>query len=365
MKFKIIKENKIARAGKLIINNNIINTPVFMPVATKGVLKTLSSNDLYDMNYKIILSNTLHLMIRPGEKILKKYNGIHNYMNWHRAVLTDSGGFQLYSLKNRTIKKNSITFKSTNNGKNIVLTPLICVKTQEIINSDIIMVLDECTKYPISISEAYKSMKQSLDWAKIFKKNHTTNSALFGIIQGSIYPELRNMSLCELKKINFDGYAIGGLSVGESKTELINILDYLTNKLPKNKPRYLMGVGSPQDLVESVLRGIDMFDCVIPTRNARNGHLYTSHGIIKIKNNKNKYITKKLDDDCSCYTCKNYTVSYLYNLYKSKETLAHRLNTIHNLKFYKKLMEDIRNSIINDKIEQFLYNFYKSYKRII
>lgn len=363
MIFTLIKEHNAARAGKLIIDNTIINTPVFMPVATKGNIKTLSSMDMYDLNYKLILSNTLHLMINSNKEILKKYNGIKNYINWNRAILTDSGGFQTHSIKNTITKENGVIFKSIKNGKNVILTPKISIKFQEKIKSNIIMVLDECTNYPSNINTSYISMKKSLNWTRISKNNHTNDSLIFGIVQGSIYPELRNLSLTELQNIKFDGYAIGGLSVGEPKKDLFNILEYMSNKLPKNKPRYLMGVGSPEDIIDAVTRGIDMFDCVFPTRNARNGYLYTSNGIIKIKNKTNKSNQNKLDENCSCITCKNYTISYLNNLYKSKEMVAYRLNTIHNLEFYKNLMENIRKSIISNKLEEFLYKFKTKYTK--
>jgi len=364
MKYIIIKNRKLARVGKLILKNNIINTPVFMPVGTKGSVKALSVQDLYDLNIKIILANTLHLIFKPGKEILLKHNGLNKFMMWKNSILTDSGGFQIYSLKNKIIKKDGIIFTSIYNGKKIFLTPKSCIKMQEIIKSDIMMVLDVCTNYKDSFKKTYKLLKQSIIWAKLCKSYHNKKSALFGIIQGGIYPELRIISLNELVKIKFDGYAIGSLSVGEPKIDLLNILNSLSKHIPKFKPRYLMGVGIPQDIVEGVLRGIDLFDCVIPTRNARNGYLYTSKGVVRLRNSINKYNMYPLDTVCQCYTCKNFTISYLYHLDKSKEILIYKLNSIHNINFYTKLMSDLKYAIINNKIKLFLYNFYKKYKKI-
>lgn len=362
MKYIIIKKEKKARLGKIIIKNKIIHTPVFMPVATIGTVKTLSPEELENIGFKIILSNTLHLMFTPGEEIIKINDGLHKFMNWNNIILTDSGGFQAYSLKNKIIKKNGIEFKSTFDGKKIFLTPSNCIKMQKTIKSDINMVLDECINSKNNIKKIYESTKLSISWAKDCETQHDkTSSSLFGIIQGGIFPEIRKLSLKENRNINFDGFAIGGLSVGESKNDLSKILQCLN--LPKNKPRYLMGVGYPKDILEGVSNGIDMFDCVIPTRNARNGYLFTSNKIIRIKNSYNKYILKPLDKNCNCYTCKNYKVSYLHHLYKTNELLSYRLNTIHNLYYYNNLMINIRKNILRNNFEKFKQNFYKQNNR--
>ncbi len=361
MKFTLIKENKKARLGKINIKNKIIHTPVFMPVATIGSVKSLSTDEIKNLGFKIILSNTLHLIFNPGEDVIKINNGLHNFMNWNNIILTDSGGFQTYSLKNKKIKKNGINFKSTLNGKKFFLTPEKCMEMQKIIGSDINMVLDECINEKNNIKKVYNSVKLSAKWANMCKKAHKNNtSAIFGIIQGGIFPELRKLSIKELKNIEFDGYAIGGLSIGEPKNELLKILKCIN--LPKNKPRYLMGVGYPKDILEAVDQGIDMFDCVIPTRNARNGYLFTSEKIIRLKNSCNKYILKPIDKNCECYTCKNYKISYLYHLYKSKELLSYRLNTIHNLYYYNKFMYNIKKSIILNKFKEFKDNYNKKFK---
>ncbi len=361
MKFNILYRNKKAKIGQIQIEDKYIETPIFMPVGTFGVVKSISSEDLENIGFKIILSNTLHLINKPGKKTINIHKNIQKFMNWNNLILTDSGGFQHFSLNGKTTD-NGILFNSVINNKPFLLTPKNCIKMQESINSNIIMVLDECTKYPINIKKAYNSLKISMKWAKECKINLTEKKAIFGIIQGSIYPELRKISIKELKKINFDGYAIGGLSVGESKKEFLNTLDTISDNLPNDKPIYLMGIGYPQDILEAVLRGIDMFDCVIPTRNARNGQLFTSKGILKINKIKNKYNTEKIDYNCNCYTCSKYTISYIYHLNKINETLGIRLNTIHNLTYYKNLITNIKKAIIDNKINEFKNEFYKFYK---
>ncbi len=361
MKYILIKEEKKARLGKIIIKNRIIHTPVFMPVATIGTIKGISTEELNAIGFKIILSNTLHLMFTPGEKVIELNEGLHKFMNWNNIILTDSGGFQAYSLKNKKIKKDGIEFKSTFDGKKVFLTPENCIKMQKTIKSNINMVLDECIDNKNNIKKIYDSVKLSINWAKKCKKIHDNkSSALFGIIQGGIFPEIRKLSLKENNNINFDGFAIGGLSVGETKNDLSKILKCLN--LPKNKPRYLMGVGYPEDILEGVANGIDMFDCVIPTRNARNGYLFTSEKIVRLKNSYNKYILKPLDKNCNCYTCKNYKIAYLHHLYKTNELLSYRLNTIHNLYYYNNLMLNIKKNILRNNFEKFKNDFYKQHK---
>ncbi len=360
MKFNVISNSGLARAGLLKLNNINIKTPVFMPVATYGYLKSFDISQLYNMGIKIILSNIFHLINHPGLDIISLHNGIHNFMNWNGLILTDSGGFQMFSLK-RFIKptNHGIYFRSFNNKK-IFISPEISVFNQEKIGSNIIMSFDECLNFT-SEYQAKKSLDLSLRWAEQSKKAHSKKSILFGIIQGGNYINLRKKSLYELKKINFDGYAIGGLSVGESKKNMLNVLDNIVYKMPTDKPRYLMGVGKPEDIIESVLRGVDMFDCVIPTRNARNGYFYTFHGVVKIKNSINKYNISSIDKNCKCYCCRNFTLSYLYHLYNMKDSFGFYLGTLHNIYFYNDLMTKLRLSIINNKIDFFVNNFYQYY----
>ena len=309
----------------------------------------------------MILSNTFHLHLQPGEKLVKESGGIHKFMNWDKPILTDSGGFQVFSLGDlRKITEEGVTFRSPINGEKILLTPEKSMEVQRDLGSDIVMIFDECTPYPATEQEARVSMEMSLRWAKRSKEAHGDNpAALFGIIQGGMYEGLRDVSLAGLEAIGFDGYAIGGLSVGEPKEDMIRIIDHTAPKIPEDKPRYLMGVGKPEDLVESVRRGIDMFDCVMPTRNARNGHLFVTEGVVKIRNAKHRNDTSPLDENCDCYTCKNYSRSYLHHLDKCNEILGARLNTIHNLRYYQRVMQGLRDAIDAGTLDEFVQEFYE------
>jgi queuine tRNA-ribosyltransferase len=332
-----------------------------MPVGTSGTVKAILPKDLQETGAQIILGNTFHLMLRPGTDVIKSHGGLHNFMHWEGPILTDSGGFQVYSLGTiRKISEKGVSFRSPIDGSHIFLDPETSIQVQEDLGADIVMIFDDCTPYPASKRDAHESMQLSLRWAKRSKVQHgVSNSALFGIIQGGMYEELREISLKSLEKIGFDGYAIGGLSVGEPKEDMLRILKSTTPKMPEDKPRYLMGVGKPWDILEAVKSGIDMFDCVIPTRNARNGHLFTSSGVVKIKNAKYRYETGPIDPDCDCYACKNFSLAYLHHLDKCKEMLGAQLNTIHNLHYYQSLMSEIRAAIKDKRLNEFSKDFYK------
>jgi queuine tRNA-ribosyltransferase len=332
-----------------------------MPVGTYGAVKSLTPEDLLGLGAQIILGNTFHLMLRPGMEVMKTHGDLHDFMRWQKPILTDSGGFQVFSLGAlRKISEQGVTFKSPINGSKIFMGPEESMQVQRDLGSDIVMIFDECTPYPATYQQAADSMRLSLRWAKRSKDAHADNpSALFGIVQGGMYPELRRESIHGLTDIGFDGYAIGGLSVGEPKHEMLATLDAIMPDMPQDKPRYLMGVGTPEDLVEAVRRGVDMFDCVMPTRNARNGHLFTRYGVIKIRNNQYQFDTRPLDENCSCYTCQNYSRSYLKHLDKCKEMLGSRLNTIHNLHYYLELMQGMRDAIEANRFDEFVREFYE------
>lgn len=369
MDFKIFHQDGNARYGAFSFNKDIIETPIFMPVGTYGSVKSLSTEEIKNTGSKIILSNAFHLNLRPGQEIIKLHGTLHDFMNWSGPILTDSGGFQVFSLsKFCKVDKEGVIFKNHINGKNFFLTPEISMKIQFNLGSNIVMIFDQCIAYTRNWEQTKNAMERSLSWAeksRLYFDIHKNKNLLFGIIHGGIYRSLRDISLKELIKIDFDGYALGGLAVGESKKELYELLDYICPQIPKHKPRYLMGVGKPEDLVEGVSRGIDMFDCVIPTRNARNGYLFVTNGIIKIRNKKYKEDLSVLDDTCTCYTCKNYTRSYLHHLDSCNEMLGARLNTIHNLHYYQTLMFNIRTSIKLNKFNEFLFNFYHQKKNNI
>lgn len=360
MKFNLLKTDGKARRGQLEFDRGMVETPAFMPVGTYGTVKGMTPEELEDTGAHICLGNTFHLMLRPGTEIMKMHGDLHDFMNWHKPILTDSGGFQVFSLGDlRKITENGVTFRSPINGEKILLTPERSIDVQRDLGSDVVMIFDECTPYPATKEEARSSMEMSLRWADRSKKAHgDSKAALFGIVQGGMYEDLRDISLKGLLDIDFDGYAIGGLSVGEPKEDMIRVLDHTAHKIPENKPRYLMGVGKPEDIVEGVRRGIDMFDCVMPTRNARNGHLFVTEGVIKIRNAKHKTDTRPLDENCDCYTCKNYSRSYLHHLDKCNEILGARLNTIHNLRYYQRVMEGLRNAIANNELDEFVAEFY-------
>ena len=358
-KFTVKHEDSNARVGEIVTPHGTIHTPVFMPVGTYGAVKAVSPKTLEEISSQIILSNTYHLMQRPGIEIIEGHGGLHEFMNWKRPILTDSGGYQVFSLaRNRIITEEGVKFNSPLNGDSLFLTPESCMDLQLRFGVDIAMTLDECTPYHATKKEALKSMQLSMRWAKRCRDNFNTNrSALFGIIQGGMFEDLREQSLETLKKIDFEGYALGGLSVGEPKTDMLRIVSFLAKQMPKDKPRYLMGVGTPLDIVMAAQQGIDMFDCVIPTRHARNGYLFTSTGVVKIRNADNKTNYEPLDEKCSCYTCKNFSRSYLHHLDKTKEILGSNLQTIHNLFFYHQLMDSLRKSISNGNLDRFVDNF--------
>ncbi|MFT5674382.1 MAG: queuine tRNA-ribosyltransferase [Paraglaciecola sp.] len=360
MQFELDNTDGKARRGRLIFKRGVVETPAFMPVGTYGTVKGMTPEELDETGAHICLGNTFHLMLRPGTEIIKQHGDLHDFMHWDKPILTDSGGFQVFSLGDlRKITEKGVTFRSPINGEKILLTPEISMQVQRDLGSDIVMIFDECTPHPATESEARVSMELSLRWAKRSKDEHGDNSsALFGIIQGGMYEGLRDVSLAGLEDIGFDGYAIGGLSVGEPKEDMIRILDHTADKIPAEKPRYLMGVGKPEDIVEAVRRGIDMFDCVMPTRNARNGHMFVTSGVVKIRNAVHKTDIGPLDEKCDCYTCKNYSRSYLHHLDKCNEILGARLNTIHNLRYYQRVMQGLREAIAEQKLEKFVAEFY-------
>ena len=360
MKYELINTDGKARRGRLTFARGEVETPAFMPVGTYGTVKGMKTEEVEATGAHIILGNTFHLMLRPGTDIIEQHDGLHGFMNWNKPILTDSGGFQVFSLgKMRKITEEGVRFSSPVNGEKIMLTPERSMEVQRKLGSDVVMIFDECTPYPATHKDSKDSMELSLRWAQRSKDAHGDNpSALFGIVQGGMYEDLREVSINGLKAIEFDGYAIGGLSVGEPKEDMIRILDHTAPLIPENKPRYLMGVGKPEDLVEGVRRGIDMFDCVMPTRNARNGHLFVNTGVIKIRNASNKTDTGPLDPTCDCYTCKNYSRAYLHHLDKCREILGSQLNTLHNLHFYQKVMQGLRDAIEQGKLDDFVEEFY-------
>ncbi len=363
IKFELVEKKNNARIGKIYYKDKVYDTPMFMPVGTNATVKSLTPEDLIDLNAGIILANTYHLWLRPGEDIVSKAGGLHNFMNYDGPILTDSGGFQVFSLATpKDISEEGVKFKNHLNGDLLFLTPEKSIKIQEKLGSDIVMSFDECMPYPVSYDYANESVKRTLRWAKrgkeVFKGN---NQVLFGIVQGSEYQDLREHSAKELVKIGFDGYAIGGASVGEEKPVQYKMVEDSTRYLPDDKIRYLMGVGDPIDLIENVIRGIDIFDCVAPTRLARHGHAYTKYGKINLRNSKYKEDFSKLDSSCNCYTCKNYTKAYLRHLNTTNEMLGSRLLSIHNIHFLMNLMSEIRESIKKDNIEEFKEGFVKDY----
>ena len=360
MQYELLTTDGKARRGRLTFARGTVETPAFMPVGTYGTVKGMKTEEVADTGAEILLGNTFHLMLRPGTEIIEQHGGLHGFMNWDKPILTDSGGFQVFSLgKMRKITEEGVKFSSPVNGEKIMLTPERSMEVQNSLGSDVVMIFDECTPYPASHEESKVSMELSLRWAQRSKDAHQGNkNALFGIIQGGMYEDLREVSVDGLTSIDFDGYAIGGLSVGEPKEDMIRILDHTAPLIPENKPRYLMGVGKPEDLVEGVRRGIDMFDCVMPTRNARNGHLFVTNGVIKIRNARHKTDTGPLDPECDCYTCKNYSRAYLHHLDKCNEILGSQLNTLHNLRFYQRVMKGLRDAIEQGKLAEFVAEFY-------
>lgn len=354
--FKVHKVDGRARLGTMTLAHGEVQTPIFMPVGTVGSVKSLVPEDLKALGAEIILGNTYHLYLRPGMDVIKKFGGLHKFVGWDRPILTDSGGFQIFSLGQlRKITEKGCEFQSHIDGKKINLTPELAVEIQETIGADIHMVLDECTPYPATHDEARLSMERSMRWAQRCRDAKSRPELWqFGIVQGGMYKDLRKQSLEGLGEIGFEGYSIGGLSVGEPKPSMRETTDFCCELLPEDKPRYLMGVGTPLDIIESVNYGVDMFDCVMPTRNGRNGTLFTSLGKVNIKNQKHQFDESPLDPDCSCYTCKNFSRSYLRHLFVAKELTALRLLTLHNLTYYLKLVHDIREAIKEDRFQELL-----------
>ncbi len=347
MKFQVHATDGEARRGTLTLAHGVVETPAFMPVGTYGTVKAMSPVELEENGAQIVLGNTFHLWLRPGLEVISKFGGLHRFMGWKHPILTDSGGFQVFSLGDlRKISEEGVAFQSPIDGDKLFLTPEEAMRIQRVLDSDIAMVFDECTGYPATHEEAARSMQMSLRWAERSKRAFEGSSnAIFGIVQGGMHEDLRDESLAKLASIGFDGYAIGGVSVGEPKEDMERIVAHTAPRMPRDAPRYLMGVGTPEDLVESVAQGVDMFDCVMPTRNARNGWLFTRHGDVKIKNARHRDDEAPLDPQCACYTCRNFSRAYLHHLHRANEILGARLNTIHNLHYYLELMGEMRSAI--------------------
>ena len=359
MKFNVSATSGFARRGELDFPRGKVQTPAFMPVGTNGTVKALEVENLEETGSEIILGNTYHLMLRPGDELVKNLGGLHRFANWDKPILTDSGGFQVWSLGDLAkITEEGVSFQSPYDGKKCFMSPEDSMQIQENLGSDIVMVLDECTPYPSEYQQAKTSMELSLRWAKRSRDAHKSDSALFGIVQGGMHEDLRIDSLKGLEDIGFDGIAVGGLSVGEPKQDKTRILKHLAPHLPSSKPHYLMGVGKPEDIVEAVFYGIDMFDCVLPTRNARNGQLITSYGVLNIRNAPSKNSDEPIDPNCDCKVCKNYSQAYLNHLDKTNEMLGSILNSFHNIYYYQSLMNEIRLSIESDSFAKFIKDFY-------
>ena len=360
MRFELLATDGYARRGRLTFARGAVETPAFMPVGTYGTVKGLTPEEVEATGADIVLGNTFHLMARPGTEIIAAHGDLHDFMHWKRPILTDSGGFQVFSLGElRKITEQGVHFRSPVDGSPVFMGPEESMAVQRALGSDIVMIFDDCTPYPATSEQAQASMELSLRWAARCKAAHGDNpSALFGINQGGMYPELRAASLDGLLEIGFDGYAIGGLSVGEPQAERLQVLDFLVGRLPPEYPHYLMGVGTPEDIVAGVQRGIDLFDCVMPTRNARNGHLFTRAGTVRIRNAVHKHSTEPLDPECGCETCRNYSRAYLHHLDKCNEILGARLNTIHNLTYYQDLMHGLRDAVVAGRLDDFVADFY-------
>jgi queuine tRNA-ribosyltransferase len=359
MKFNVSSTSGYARRGELDFTRGKVQTPAFMPVGTNGTVKALEVENLQETGSEIILGNTYHLMLRPGDELIKNFGGLHKFSNWDKPILTDSGGFQVWSLGDLAkITEEGVSFQSPYDGKKCFMSPEDSMQIQANLGSDIVMVFDECTPYPAEHEQAKISMELSLRWAQRSRDAHKSESALFGIVQGGMHEDLRTLSLQGLEEIGFDGIAVGGLSVGEPKEDKTRILQHLAPHLPASKPHYLMGVGKPEDIVEAVFYGIDMFDCVLPTRNARNGQLITSYGVLNIRNAPSKLSDAPIDPNCGCKVCKNYSQAYLNHLDKTNEMLGSILNSFHNIFYYQSLMNQIRLSIETDSFAKFIKDFY-------
>lgn len=355
MQFTLTHQSGAARRGALSLAHGTVQTPAFMPVGTYGAVKSLSPVEIQEIGAHIILGNTFHLWLRPGLEVIEHFGGLHQFIGWQGPILTDSGGFQVWSLGAlRKITEQGVKYRSPINGDSCFLTPEESMRIQRVLNSDIVMIFDECTPYPATEKAAADSMQLSLRWAQRSKQAHEGNpNALFGIVQGGMYESLRDESLAGLVDIGFDGFAIGGLSVGEPKEDMLRILAHTAPQMPREKPRYLMGVGTPEDLLDAVSMGVDMFDCVMPTRNARNGWLFTRNGDIKLKNARYRQDDSPLDPECQCYTCRNFSRAYLHHLHRVGEMLGSRLNTLHNLHYYQELMAGMRLAIEQNQFAEF------------
>ncbi len=360
MQFDVSLEDGFARYGRMRFSSGDVETPVFMPVGTYGAVKSMTPEELHTLGTDMLLGNAFHLMLRPGTAIIKQLGGLHRFMNWQRPILTDSGGFQVFSLAmHRKITEQGVYFKSPINGDPVFLGAEEAIGVQHDLGADVVMVFDDCTAFPSSKAATRASMELSLRWAARSKIAHGDHpAALFGIVQGGMFADLRKASAAQLIAIGFDGYGIGGLSVGEPQAKMLDVLGGVTNMLPADKPRYLMGVGTPEDLVEAVRLGVDMFDCVLPTRNARNGYLFTSQGVVRLRNAIHKTSNTPIDPECACETCRHYTLAYLHHLDKTKEILGARLNTMHNLYYYQTLMQTMREAVAAHRFDDFVADFY-------
>jgi queuine tRNA-ribosyltransferase len=362
MRFELRKFDGAARRGRLDFARGSVETPAFMPVGTYGTVKAMTPEELESVGAQIVLGNTFHLYLRPGLEVIEAHAGLHRFMHWQRPILTDSGGFQVWSLKEmRKITEEGASFRSPIDGAPVFLSPEESMRIQRVLKSDIAMSFDECTPYPASEAEARASMERSMRWAERGHRAYYGSEppgTLFGIVQGGVYESLRAASLEALEDIGFSGLAIGGLAVGESEAERIRVLEALIPRMPVHKPRYLMGVGRPEDILEAVRRGVDMFDCVMPTRHARNAHLFTRTGVINIRNAAHQKDTRPIEEGCECYTCRHYSRSYLRHLDKCGEILGSHLNTVHNLYFYQRLMAEIRAAIEADRLGAYAAEFY-------
>lgn len=378
MNFELLCTDGSARRGRMIFDRGVVDTPAFMPVGTYGTVKAMTPEELRELGAQIILGNTFHLMLRPGVEVIKAHGDLHNFTHWQGPILTDSGGFQVWSLGGRgraeavpgkkslaaRVSERGVLFQSPVDGARIFLGPEEAVAVQQALGADVLMVFDECTRHPASETEVRASMELSLRWAERCKAAHRGHpGALFGIVQGGMFEHLRDISLVGLKQIGFDGYAIGGLSVGETRDEMFRILTHVAPQMPADRPRYLMGVGTPEELVEAVSRGMDMFDCVLPTRNARNGFLFTHDGVLKIRNSRHAGDIRPVDQACGCYTCRHFSRAYLRHLQRANEILGARLATIHNLSYYQSLMRGLRDAIAEKKLDDFRNKFYRMRSR--
>lgn len=361
MRFRLLNTDQSARRGRMSFARGTVDTPAFIPVGTYGTVKAMTPEELRSVGSEMILGNTFHLMLRPGMDVIRAHGGLHRFMSWDGPLLTDSGGFQVWSLgKLRKISERGVHFRSPVDGEAVFLGPTEAIEIQHELGADVLMVFDECTPYPVSEALARQSMELSLRWAELSKRVHEGHAgALFGIVQGSVYDHLRDISLTGLLQIGFEGYAVGGLSVGEPKEEMFGVLSHLGSRMPVDKPRYLMGAGTPEDLVEAVRRGMDIFDCVLPTRNARNGWLFTHTGVLKLRNRRYAMDTGPADPHCRCYTCQNYSRAYLRHLESQNEILGARLATIHNLSYYQELMRGLRAAIDGKRLDDFVDKFYR------